>query len=119
MCFLLPQRKGERYAKLAKRNIPCWKKIKVSKKGVYVSVHFAFVYEDAYEYENDNFSRDGARYPGGEGKGEGLHSFSKLPYNTNFFGYRIIKCYIPKGSYYFHYRNAYFSNRLVVVGLEK
>lgn len=87
-------------------------------KGKYSSWHRNFMYEDGYEYSNSNFSRLRKDYYGAKGEGQGLHSFPirKKPFIG--FGQVKVKCYIPKGAYYFYNRGdgEYFSNRLVVIG---
>lgn len=123
MCFIIPPSWPN--SKRATKDILVQKLVAPIKEGQYTSMHFYFVYENGYEYSNDNFKRIRKNYKHtSKGRAmatrEGLHSYKvgRKSAPDQRFGRVLIDCYIPKGAQYFYnqWEGQYFSNKLVIVG---
>jgi len=113
MCFHLGRK--ARKPKIAKRNIPCYKKVFIISNTIFDSYFLGFRYESGRTYTVAGFGYSGmdSDYPEIT---TGFHSYSasRLFYDP----YSIIKCYIPKGTeyYYDRTRKEYVSLSIRIVG---
>lgn len=137
MCFYIPAKQLK--ATKATKDIRCVKLMTSqgpatgrSVNGYWYSLHQKFHYEEGYEYSEDSFMKEISKYPrvvsyGHPGDGiatsNGFHSFAmgaEQAYDSTSerFGSKRVRCYIPKGSYYFYdaREKTYFSDRIVIVG---
>lgn len=121
MCFTVDKKKILK----AKKDIECFKI--VYDKGDFFDAYWRdFRYHKGFHYYNEDFKKEVEKTLNSDKDrlgGEGFHSFTnlriaKLENPSHIYDEVIIKCIIPKGTYYLEnmYYNEYISSDLIIVG---